>query len=144
MFSQKFFDSEIGPEKFKNGNSKIRANFRGMSHAAWLRGFSGTFKFDFRPALDLNQNVFSKVFRLKNWTREIKKCFAERKIRILESEFWILIGLCKPLLANFWEITETVLLENSSIKKSWVHSVFKKTGSSPKPFYWKTHPKENI
>ena len=26
----------------------------------------------------------------------------------------------KPLLANFWEISETVLLENSSIKKSWV------------------------
>ena len=26
----------------------------------------------------------------------------------------------KPLLANFWEISENVLLENSSIKKSWV------------------------
>ena len=25
-----------------------------------------------------------------------------------------------PLLANFWEIFETVLLENSSIKESWV------------------------
>ena len=37
----------------------------------------------------------------------------------------------------FWAISETVLLENSSIKKSWVpiHFFFQKMG----PFYWKTH-----
>ena len=32
-------------------------------------------------------------------------------------------------MANFWEISETVLLENSS-----------NPGASYKPFYWKTHP----
>ena len=31
-----------------------------------------------------------------------------------------------PLLANFWDISEAVLLENSSIKKSWVPIQFLK------------------
>ena len=73
-------------------------------------------------------------------------------------------------MANFWEISETVLLENSSIKKSWVPlQFFEKTGreldrftgklihqkimstfsfflkiwSWAWPFYWKTHPNVN-
>ena len=62
----------------------------------------------------------------------------------------------EPLLANFLEISE-ILLENSSIKKSWVPYQFFLTGpeldrfagkliqlenseASHRPFYWKTHP----
>ena len=38
------------------------------------------------------------------------------------------------LLANFWEISETVLLENSSNRQ------LGNSGASHRPFYWKTHP----
>ena len=37
------------------------------------------------------------------------------------------------LLANFWEISETVLLENSSNRQ------LENCGATHRPFYWKTH-----
>ena len=60
----------------------------------------------------------------------------EKRTNLKNGLFWNVP--LKPLLANFREIPETVLLENSKIMST--HSVFLKTGSWARPFNWKTHP----
>ena len=41
-------------------------------------------------------------------------------------------------LNPYWQISETVLLENSSNRQ------FENSGASHRPFHWKTRPKECI
>ena len=62
-----------------------------------------------------------------------------KRSNLYESIRIILLTLiANKLLANFWEISCTVLLENSSNRQ------LESSEASHRPFYWKTHPDQML
>ena len=61
------------------------------------------------------------------------------KLDPLNQRLWLVETLeLSPLSANFWEISETVVLEISFNRQ------LENSGASHRPFYWKTHPDQML